>query len=100
MKLSCILGILLLSTSGMTSAIAQSNSQTGDTKVIVRSVGTGYSPSGPAPAFAALDSNSDANLSQAEASGYKLLANDFLKADSNENGSISVAEYERWAAQP
>lgn len=102
MKIPCILGTLLLSASAITTVAAQSPpaAPTGKTTVTVRSVGTGYQPSGPAPAFSTLDQNGDANLSETEASGYRLLANDFLKADSNGNGSVSKAEYERWAAQP
>jgi hypothetical protein len=71
-----------------------------ETTVIVQSAGTGYTPSGPAPAFAVLDQDGDLMLTKDEASSYKLLANDYLKADSDENGTISKAEYERWAAQP
>lgn len=70
------------------------------TTVIVRSAGTAYAPSGPAPAFAEMDHDGNASISPQEARGYKLLANDFIKADSNEDGQVSRAEYERWAAQP
>ena len=104
MKIASICTTLLLSASAMTLASAQSGQQPVDppveTTVIVQSAGTGYSPSGPAPAFATLDQDGDASISKSEASGYKLLANDFLKADSDESGAISKSEYERWAAQP
>lgn len=104
MKTSAVCTTLLLGISAMTSVAAQADLQPvkppPETTVTVRSAGTGYTPSGPAPAFADLDQNGDASLSKEEASGYKLLANDFLKADSDENGSISKSEYERWAAQP
>lgn len=104
MKTPAIFTTLLLGISAMTGVAAQADLQPVDpppeTTVTVRSAGTGYTPSGPAPAFAELDQNGDASLSKDEASGYKLLANDFLKADSNEDGVISIAEYERWAAQP
>ncbi|MEZ5461715.1 hypothetical protein [Dokdonella sp.] len=104
MKHSVFCSALILSAGVVTCAVAQSDQTTANppdkTTVIIRSGGTGYTPSGPAPAFAELDQDGDANLSPLEAKGYKLLANDFLKADSDESGLISAAEYERWAAQP
>ncbi|MGB0135000.1 hypothetical protein [Dokdonella sp.] len=104
MKAPAICTTLLLGISVMASASAQAELQAvqppPETTVTVRSAGTGYTPSGPAPAFADLDRNGDASLSKDEASSYKLLANDFLKADSDEDGEISKSEYERWAAQP
>ena len=104
MKITSICSALLFSASAMSLASAQSGQQAVDppivTTVIVQSAGTGYTPSGPAPTFAALDLNGDSSISKDEASGYKLLANDFLKADSDENGTVSKSEYERWAAQP
>jgi len=69
--------------------------------LIVRSSGeTGYKPSGPAPAFAQLDADGNGSISHDEATGYALLANDFIKADANRDGRVSKREYERWAAQP
>lgn len=70
------------------------------TEVTVRSAGNEYTPSGPAPEFASLDADGNGNIDRNEAKGYTLLANDFLKADSNEDGSLSKSEYEHWAAAP
>ncbi len=83
-------------------AMAQADSEyrSDDGLLIVRSAGTGYTPSGPAPDFAQLDSNGDGSIDNAEAAGYKLLANDFRMADSNHDGKVSKREYERWAAMP
>lgn len=53
---------------------------------------------GPAPDFATL-SGGKKSISQAQAASYPPLANDFDYADSNRNGSISKAEYERWVKQ-
>ena len=69
-------------------------------EVIVRSAGTGYTPSGPAPEFGELDLDGNGRIDSSEARGYKLLANDFRMADSNRDGFISRREYERWAAMP
>ena len=52
-------------------------------------------PSGPAPDFATLSSGKG-GISQTQASAYPLLANDFQYADSNHDGRISKAEYQRW----
>jgi hypothetical protein len=51
---------------------------------------------GPAPAFAQLDRRGAGYLTSEDAEGYPLLANDFIYADSNRDGRISRAEYERW----
>jgi hypothetical protein len=53
---------------------------------------------GPAPDFAQL-SGGKKSISQAQAADYPPLANDFDYADSNRNGSISKAEYDRWVKQ-
>lgn len=50
---------------------------------------------GPAPTFEALDVNRDRRLSEREALGYPLLANDFLYA-SHHTRWISPARYARW----
>jgi hypothetical protein len=86
---------------GMT-AMAQNDSsyRSEDGLLTVRSAGTGYTPSGPAPEFAAIDSTGDGAIDNSEAPGYKLLANDFKMADSNHDGRVSRREYERWAAMP
>ncbi len=68
--------------------------------LVVRSGEMAYRPSGPAPAFAQLDTDGNGAISPAEAVGYHLLANDFIKADANRDGRVSQREYERWAAQP
>ncbi|HMM65686.1 MAG TPA: hypothetical protein PKC03_01985 [Dokdonella sp.] len=95
------LTLALLATSSM-AAMAQSDSEyrSKDGLLIVRSAGTGYTPSGPAPDFAQLDTNGDGFIDTTEADGYKLLANDFRMADSNHDGKVSKREYERWAAMP
>ena len=54
---------------------------------------------GPAPDFAQLSAGGK-GITEAQAVAYPPLANDFLHADSNRNGSISKAEYQRWARQP
>lgn len=78
-----------------------SSSMRGGSEEIVRTSGqTGYRPSGPAPGFSQLDSNSDRAISADEAVGYALLANDFLMADANRDGLISQREYDRWTARP
>lgn len=51
---------------------------------------------GPPPPFANL-ANGKAYITTADADGYPLLANDFIYADSNRDGRISRAEYDRWA---
>ena len=51
---------------------------------------------GPAPAFSQLDRRGVGYLSSEDAAGYSLLANDFIYADSNRDGRISKAEYDRW----
>lgn len=85
-----------------TAAMAQSATEyrSADGLLTVRSAGTGYTPSGPAPEFAQLDSNGDGLVDNTEAAGYKLLANDFRLADSNRDGRISKREYQHWAAMP
>lgn len=54
---------------------------------------------GPAPDFAQLSAGGK-GITEAQAVAYPPLANDFLHADSNRNGSISKAEYQRWTKQP
>ena len=82
-------------------AYAQNDSMSNSsTTVTVRSAGTGYTPSGPAPEFSQLDSNGNGNIDGTEAVGYKLLANDFRMADSNQDGRVSKREYARWSSMP
>ena len=52
----------------------------------------------PAPAFAQLSGGGKA-ITEDQANAYPPLANDFLNADANKNGSISKAEYEHWTKQ-
>lgn len=54
---------------------------------------------GPAPAFAQL-AGSGKTISEEQAAAYPPLANDFINADQNRDGSISAAEYARWSKQP
>jgi hypothetical protein len=56
-------------------------------------------PDGPAPAFASLDANGDGSVDQNEATGYRLLADDFDHADDNHDHRISAAEYARWSRE-
>lgn len=53
---------------------------------------------GPAPAFSQLSGGGKA-ITEEQANAYPPLANDFINADSNKNGSISKAEYEHWTKQ-
>ena len=82
-------------------AYAQNDSMSAPTgTVTVRSAGTGYTPSGPAPDFSQLDTNGNGSIDASEAIGYKLLANDFRMADSNRDGRISKREYAHWMSMP
>lgn len=53
---------------------------------------------GPAPAFEQL-SGGTKYITEAQASAYSLLANDFIYADHNRDGRISKNEYTRWTTQ-
>ena len=53
---------------------------------------------GPAPAFEQL-SGGGKSITADQAAAYPPLANDFINADSNRNGSVSKAEYTRWTKQ-
>jgi len=53
---------------------------------------------GPAPSFEQL-SGGGKSISPEQAVAYPPLANDFINADSNRNGSISKAEYTNWTKQ-
>lgn len=52
-------------------------------------------PAGPAPDWATL-SGGKSSITPEQASAYPLLANDFQYADSNRDGKISKAEYQKW----
>jgi len=54
---------------------------------------------GPPPPFAQLDRRGAGFITSDEATAYPPLANDFIYADSNRDGRLSRAEYERWASQ-
>ena len=93
-----MIGLLTLSATAM--AQNDSTYRSDDGLLIIRSAGTGYMPSGPAPDFAQLDANADGFIDHSEATGYRLLANDFRMADSNRDGKVSRREYEHWVALP
>ena len=50
---------------------------------------------GPAPPFEQLSAGGRA-ITEEQAAAYPPLANDFLNADRNRNGSISAGEYQQW----
>lgn len=50
---------------------------------------------GPAPPFEQLAAGGKA-ITEEQAVAYPPLANDFLHADRNRNGSVSAAEYKQW----
>lgn len=55
-------------------------------------------PPGPAPDFTTL-AGGKGSISPDQASAYPLLANDFQFADSNRDGRVSKAEYQRWVSK-
>jgi len=55
-------------------------------------------PSGPAPDFTTL-SGGKKSITPEQASAFPLLANDFQYADSNRDGHISKAEYQKWVTK-
>jgi len=69
---------------------------TPDGPLTVNSAQPGPRTYAPAPPFAQL-SRGKGYITSADAEAYDLLANDFIHADSNRDGRISQAEYERWA---
>lgn len=95
-----LLTLALLAFATLAAAQSDSTYRSDDGLLIIRSAGTGYMPSGPAPGFAQLDANGDGFIDLDEAPGYRLLANDFRMADSNHDGKVSKREYERWVALP
>jgi hypothetical protein len=64
-------------------------------EVTVNNAANPQPPTGPAPDFAQLAQNGRF-ITEAQASAYPMLANDFQYADSNRDGRISKAEYTRW----
>jgi hypothetical protein len=77
----------------------QANYQTPQGELTVRSMPAPAPQIGPAPDFAQLSAGGK-GITEEQAVAYPPLANDFLHADSNRNGSVSKAEYQRWAKQP
>ncbi len=101
MKLALKLMITAMTVGMVATAYAQNDSMSNSSSTVtVRSAGTGYTPSGPAPDFSQLDSNGNGSIDATEAVGYKLLANDFRMADSNRDGRISKREYAHWMSMP
>jgi len=73
--------------------------QTDDGQLTVHSGQPGPRAYAPPPPFAQL-SGGKAYITESDAQRYDLLANDFIYADSNRDGRISQAEYQRWANSP
>ena len=72
--------------------------QTPKGEVTIRSVAAPAPSFGPAPSFKQLSAGGK-TITAEQAAAYPPLANDFIHADSNKNGSISKAEYEHWVKQ-
>jgi hypothetical protein len=53
---------------------------------------------GPAPSFEQL-SGGTRSITQSQAKAYPPLANDFINADRNRDGTVSKAEYQHWLKQ-
>jgi len=77
----------------------QASYQTPQGELTVRSAPAPAPQIAPAPPFSQL-AGGGKGISEQQASAYPPLANDFLHADSNRNGSISADEYARWSKQP
>jgi hypothetical protein len=73
--------------------------QTEDGQLTVHAGQPGPRTYAPPPPFAQL-SGGKAYITESDAQRYDLLANDFIYADSNRDGRISQAEYQRWANSP
>ncbi|TAM64575.1 MAG: hypothetical protein EPN49_00170 [Rhodanobacter sp.] len=86
------------SAAGTASPPATAVFQTPQGEVTIRSVPAPAPTFGPAPSFKQLSAGGKA-ITAEQAAAYPPLANDFIHADSNKNGSISKAEYERWVKQ-
>ncbi len=69
--------------------------QTQQGELTVRSMPAPAPQAGPAPSFAQLSGGSKA-ITESQAEAYPPLANDFIHADRNRNGSVSEAEYKQW----
>ncbi|HEY8683187.1 MAG TPA: hypothetical protein VIM06_08450 [Rhodanobacter sp.] len=73
--------------------------QTPQGEVTVHSEAAPAPTIGPAPSFEQLSGGSK-GITEDQAAAYPPLANDFIHADTNRNGSVSKAEYARWVSQP
>lgn len=85
----------------MASPAAGANSatyQTSQGTLVVHSLPASVQSYGPAPSFETLADGGKAITSK-QANAYPPLANDFINADSNRNGTISKSEYARWIKQ-
>jgi hypothetical protein len=80
-------------------AAGQASYQTPQGEVVVRSVAAPAPTIGPAPAFEQL-SGGGKSITADQAVAYPPLANDFIHADSNRNGTVSKTEYTNWTKQP
>jgi len=67
-------------------------------QVVVQSSPAPAPTIGPAPTFEQL-SGGGKSISPEQAVAYPPLANDFINADTNRNGSISKTEYTNWTKQ-
>ncbi len=81
-----------------TASTSSATYQTAQGQVTVRSVAAAAPSMGPPPSFEQLSGGAK-SITAAQAASYPPLANDFAYADSNRNGSVSKAEYERWVKQ-
>lgn len=72
--------------------------QTSQGTLVVNSVPAPVHSYGPAPSFEKLAGGGKA-ITAEDAGAYPPLANDFINADSNKNGTISKSEYARWIKQ-
>ena len=75
------------------------SAQTTQGQVTVASVPPPAPTIGPAPPFSQL-SGGGKWITEDQAAAYPPLANDFIHADTNRDGKISKAEYERWTTMP
>lgn len=83
----------------MPAAAGQATYQTPQGEIVVRSVPAPAPTIGPAPAFDQL-SGGRKSITADQAIAYPPLANDFLHADRNRNGTVSKSEYTNWTKQP
>jgi hypothetical protein len=74
------------------------NLRTSKGEVIVNSAPAGAPAVAPAPSFEQL-SGGGKTISERQAEVYPPLANDFIHADSNRDGTISKPEYLHWLKQ-